>query len=89
MASKLHQLYLLDLLLKLQDDFVAAVARAPLYQKLNILLVVGSNPVGGHKSACNFFSTQIFLCFLTCIELVIPLGMFTNHVDRQRGGGSN
>ena len=33
-----------------------------------------------------FFSVQTFLCFFTCILLVIPQGVFTNHVDWQGGG---
>ena len=36
-----------------------------------------------------FFSTQTFRCFFTCIELVIPWGVFINHVDLKGGGEVN
>ena len=50
---------------------------------------MGSNP-GGTKiififSGKNFFY-YFFLSFVPCIELVILWGMFTNHMDMQKGG---
>ena len=33
-----------------------------------------------------FFFYIDFYLFFTCIVLVIPWGVFTNHVDRQGGG---
>ena len=53
---------------------------------------VGSNPARDTKIfyfLFYFFFLNFFLSVFTCIELVIPWGMFTNHVDRKRGGEDN
>ena len=40
----------------------------------------------GPKKLHNFFFCTDFLSFVTCNALFMPLGVFTNHVDRQGGG---
>ena len=67
---KLHQLYLLNLLL----DVVAAVAKAQVYLMNKILGSVGSNPVGT-KNIFIFLGKKFFyfffLCFVICIAFVV------------------
>ena len=82
---KLHQLYLLYFI----HDVVAAVAKAQVYLTIKILKSVSSNPARGRNFfyfLILFFFYTFFLYFFICIELLIPWGKFTNHVDPLGGG---
>ena len=82
---KLHQLYLLYFI----HDVVAAVAKAQVYLTIKILKSVSSNPARGRNFfyfLFYFFFYTFFLYFFICIELFIPCGKFTNHVNPLGGG---
>ena len=82
---KLHQLYLLYFI----HEVVAAVAKAQVYLTIKILKSVSSNPARGRNFfyfLILFFFYTFFLYFFICIELFIPWGKFTNHVDPLGGG---
>ena len=68
---------------------MAAVAKAPVCQHLKFwgpwvrILTGPKNFLFFHEKK---FFYYFFLSFVPCIELVILWGMFTNHMDMQKGG---
>ena len=70
-------------------NFVAVVAKAPVYQISYFYRVAGSNPGAAPKNAFNFFLNRPFSHFFFAFAFVIPRGMLTNNVDPQKGGEAN